>query len=514
MKMSSIQLKVLKIQRTCVHDGPGIRTTIFFQGCSLRCLWCQNPEALLFLPDPASDSDYSIPDIIELVSRDKDYYYKTNGGVTLSGGEPLLQNPDSLIPLLESLRKENIHVAVETSLHVPWENIDKLAPYVDLFLADLKVVGDDSLHKKYTKQDSKLIHDNIKELIALTAKVKFRMVMVPGYNDGENNIKAAADFLKSVDYNSIELLKYHNMYEEKARRLGLASESLNITNDQNLASVKKAVELFKFLGIKAECYDLDAYRHKAVFTKRVYDIQNAIRESGRSLCFEVSRLKTDYYKKHGFEKPNPIGRAERLSYVLKNKSIIIYPHELLVGNFTAKRCGGQIWEEHYGALFASILHQIHRQKPVSFQCSWKERLNFFYRTLPFWLGHCLLLKVNNSIPKFILTIARSSENVAGFNNNMAAIAHFTVNFERMLELGTTGIIKEIQIARKGKPDKSQPFYEGAIIGLKALETFAARYAEGLSCLSREESDPERREELEKMAAICRHVPKYPCPHVP
>jgi formate C-acetyltransferase len=503
------KLKVLKIQRTCVHDGPGIRTTIFFQGCGLSCLWCQNPEALSSQPALAPDNDYSIPDIIELVSRDKDYYYKTNGGVTLSGGEPLLQDPNRLIPLLESLKKENIHVAVETSLHVPWGNVEKLASHIDLFLADLKVVGDEGLHKKYTRQDSKLIHDNINKLIALNAKVKFRMVMVPGYNDGENNIKAAADFLKSVNHNAIELLKYHNMYEDKARCLGLASESLNITNDQSLSSVKQAVDLFKSLGIKAECYDLDASRHKAVFSGRVYDIQNVIRESGRSLCFEVSRLKTDYYKKHGFKKPNPIHRSERLFYVLENKSVIIYSNELLVGNFTAKRCGGQIWEEHYGALFASILHQIHRQKPVPFQCTWKERLNFFYRTLPFWMGHCLLMKVNNSISKFILTIARSSENVAGFNNNMAAIAHFTVNFERMLELGTTGIIKEIETARKGKPDSSQAFYEGAIIGLKALEAFAARYADSLSHLSREESDPGRRRELEEMAAICRHVPKYP-----
>ena len=218
---------------------------------------------------------------------------------------------------------------------------------------------------------------NIEKLIDLNAKVKFRMVMVPGYNDRESNIKATADFLKSINYNSIELLKYNNMYEDKARRLGLAPESLNITHDQSLASVKKAVELFKSLVIKAECYDLDASRHKAVFSKRVYDIQNAIRESGRSLCFEVSRLKTDYYKKNGFEKPTPIHRAERLSYVLANKSVIIYPQELLVGNFTSKRCGGQVWEEHYGALFASILHQIHRQKPVPFQCSWKDRLNFY-----------------------------------------------------------------------------------------------------------------------------------------
>ncbi len=220
-------------------------------------------------------------------------------------------------------------------------------------------------------------------------------------------------------------------------------------------------------------------------------------------------MKTDYYRKHGFKKPNPIHRAERLSYVLKNKSVIIYPRELLVGNFTAKRCGGQIWEEHYGVLFASILHQIHRQKPVSFQCSPKERINFFYRTLPFWLKHSLLMKVNNTIPRFMLTMARSSENVAGFNNNTAAIAHFTVNFERMLELGTTGIIREIQSAQKEKPGNARDFYEGAIIALQGLEAFAARYAESLSNLHLQEADPERRKELEGMAAICRHVPKYP-----
>jgi formate C-acetyltransferase len=502
-------MNVLKIQRTCVHDGPGIRTTIFFRGCRLRCLWCQNPEALSFHPDPVPDENYSIPDIIELVSRDKDYYRQTNGGVTLSGGDPLLQDPDTLISLLEPLRRDGIHVAVETSLHVPWENIEKLAPCIDLFLVDLKVVGDETLHKKYTGQDSRIILDNIGKLIALNAGIKFRMLIVPGYNDDESRVAAAADFLKSVRHDTIELLKYHCMYEEKARRLGLTSKPLNITDAQSLAAVKKAVLLFQSFGIKAECYDLDTPGHKAAFSRRVYDIQNAIRESGRSLCFEVSRLKTDYYRKHGFKKPTPIHRAERLSYVLKNKSVIIYPRELLVGNFTAKRCGGQIWEEHYGVLFASILHQIHRQKPVPFKCSWRERLDFFFRTLPFWLKHSLLMKVNNTIPKFMLTMARSSENVAGFNNNTAAIAHFTVNFERMLELGTTGIIREIQSAQKEKPGNARDFYEGAILALQGLEAFAARYAESLSSLHLREADPERRKELEGMAAICRHVPKYP-----
>ena len=503
------KLNVLKIQRTCVHDGPGIRTTIFFQGCGLRCLWCQNPEALSLKPGPAPRSNYSIPAIMEMVLRDKDYYTKTGGGVTLSGGDPLLQHPDSLKGLLQSLKNENIYIAVETSGHVPWENIATVAPFVDLFLVDLKVVGDDDLHKKYTKQDSHLINSNIKKLIDSNAKLKFRMVMVPGYNDGEDHVKATADFLKSINYTSIELLKYHNMYEDKAKRLGLVRESLNITPEQSLASVKNAVGLFESFDINAECYDLDASRHQAVFTDRVYDIQKDIRESDYHLCFEVSKLKTNFYKKQGFEKPTHIHRAQRLSYVLQNKEVIIYPRELLVGNFTSKRVGGQVWEEHYGMLFISILHQMHHQTPVSFQSSWKDKLDFYFRIFPFWQKHCLLTKVNKTFSDLLLSISRLCEMKVGFNNNMAAIAHFIVNFERMLELGTTGIIKEIETAQKEKPENNQDFYNGAIIALHALETFAERYADALTDLSSKEADPNRRKELEEMADLCRHVPKYP-----
>ncbi|HEY9161509.1 MAG TPA: pyruvate formate lyase family protein [Desulfomonilia bacterium] len=503
------KLKVLKIQRTCVHDGPGIRTTIFFYGCGLRCLWCQNPETLSARAETATDADYSIPGIMETVLRDRDYYYKTGGGVTLSGGDPLLQTPESLIPLLEQLIKEKIHIAVETSLHVPWDNIDKIAPYIDLFLVDLKIVGDDKLHKKFTKQDTSLIHENIKKLIDMNASVKFRMVMVPGYNDAESNIKAAAEFLKSHGHDSIELLKYHNMYEEKAKRLGIEQKSLNISNESALASVKAAVETFKSYGIKAECIDLDTTRHKAVFTQRVYDIQNAIRTSDHSLSFEVSNLKTDFYKKNGFNEPSYLHRAKRLEYVLKNKSVIVHPGELLVGNYTEKRRGAQVWEEHYGALLVSIIHQIHKQTPVSFQCSTKDKLTFYFKIFPFWLKHCLLMKVNKTFKDLRMMIARSSEMNAGFNNNMASIAHFVVNYERMLELGTTGIIKEIETMKKEKPENNQDFYDGAIITLKALEAWAERYADKLTEMSKTESDPARKKELEDMAAICRYVPKNP-----
>jgi len=506
---SSGTLRVLQLQRTCVHDGPGIRTTVFFQGCGLRCLWCQNPEALTVRPDLAPHGHYTIDDIMDVVKRDREYYHSTSGGVTLSGGDPLLQNADSLVQLLQLLKDEDIHVSVETSMHVPWKTIEKVAPYVDLFLVDLKVTGNDDLHKKLTGQSSTLINDNIKKLIDLDVTIRFRMVMVPGYNDSERNICDAAEFLRSVNIPSIEILKYHNMYEDKAIRLDLQQESLHITRDESIESAKKAVDLFHSLGITAECLDLNYKRQQSRFSERVYRVQDAIRESGRSLCIESSKLKTRYYRKNGFKKPTPIHRAERLAHVLQHKLVKVYPDELLVGNFTAKRVGGQVWEEHYGVLFISILHQINRQKPVSFKISLKDKLYFYFRIFPFWWKHGLLRKVNPTFNDLMMTVARSSEMNTGFNNNMAAIAHFIVNFDRLLELGTSGIINEIERAMETKPRNNRDFYQGAITALKGLEAFALRYAETLSDMAGRETDPGRKAELEQMAAICRHVPVHP-----
>ncbi|HMF30465.1 MAG TPA: pyruvate formate lyase family protein, partial [Candidatus Lokiarchaeia archaeon] len=503
-------LKLFKIQRTSVYDGPGVRTTLFFQGCNLRCVWCQNPEGQSFQGDSVPECNYSIKDIIEVVLRDKEYYTSTSGGVTLSGGEPLLQDSESLVRLLELLQQENIPVSVETTLHVPWKNISKVAPYIDLFLVDLKVVGDDDLHIKLTNQDSSLIHKNIKKLLKLNANVKFRMLMVPGYNDSEINIQAAADFLKSINYDSIELMKFHNLYEDKAKRLGLEVVSLNITPEQALASIKNAVEIFQSNGIKAENTDLDNARHPAKFSPRVKAIQRDIRRSRLALCMESSKLKTEYYKKHGFKKPVAIHRAERLAYVLQNKQVIIYPHELLVGNFTAKRAAGQVWEELYGAMpYIFFLWNIERQKPVSFQFSFKEQMYFYLHILPFWWQHSLIGRVYPDLPKLTQGMSRTAEMVTGFENNMAALAHFIENFERILSLGTIGIKEEIRAAMKAKPENNQDFYKGALISLEALETFTQRYAYSLMKLSKTETDPVRRKELEEMTAICRRVPHYP-----
>jgi len=501
-------LKSYNIQRTCVHDGPGICTTIFFQGCNLRCLWCQNPEAQSFQGDIVPECNYSIDDIMELISRDKDYYFSTNGGVTLSGGEPFLQDPNNLINLLKLLKEENIKVSAETSLHAPWNNISKISPYIDLFLVDLKVVGDDELHVKYTKHDSTLIHSNLKKLLDLDVNIKFRMVMLPGINDSEKNIQAAANFLKSINYDTIELLKYHNLYEEKAKRLGLDIVSLNISPEQSIESLNNGAKLFKSHGIKVESTYLEESRYEIDFTPRVKKIQKDIRDSGRAVCIEAADLKTKYYKKHGFNKPTPIHRAESLSYTLQNKTVKIYPQELLVGNYTSKRVAGHIWVEYMGIVGAKMIHKVRRLKPVPFQASSKDLVPFL-KMLPFWLKYSLLGRVNAKLSDMLLMLARASEMNAGFNNNFAAICHYIVNFERVLKMGTSGLIEEINKMQKEKPENNQDFYKGTIIALKGLEEFAKKYANHLSSLSKNEKDPERRKELEDMTQICKHVPKYP-----
>ena len=508
MTQTKTGLRVVKVQRSCVHDGPGLRTTIFFRGCALRCQWCQNPE-IIGAVSQKGDADLTAEGIAEIVLRDAKYYRATGGGVTLSGGEPFLQDRDSLIGLLSALKEEDIPIAIETALCAPWESIEAALPYVGLFLVDLKAIDSD-LHKELTGRDNKLILSNLEKLVKTGAKIKMRMLMVPGLNDSEEQIKKAANYIKDLGFGSIELMRYHNMYEDKAARLGLEVPLLGITGEQSLRALKQGIDLFKEHGVRACSDDLAKRPPTAQFTQRVLDIREAIREAPRSICFEVSRLKTEYYKKFdGFSKPVHIHRAERLRHVLQNKSIKVYPGELLAGNFTAKRVAGQIWEEQYGALYAMFIGRADRQTPVKFYSTRKERVGFYFDVFPYWLMKGTLMRGHTGPKHLFLSLARVAETSTGFNNNLAAIAHFIVNFERILKLGTTGLKAEAEAMARTHPENNPDFYKGAVLSLQALEDWAARYAAHLWALAAGEGDATRQTELETMAKICARVPKYP-----
>ncbi len=499
-------LAVLNIQRTCVHDGPGIRSTVFFRGCPLRCLWCQNPEAQAFSRSP-DQPGRTVAQIMETIRKDRNYYDNTHGGVTLSGGDPLAQDTSTLMSFLAALKGESLHVTVETAGDVPWRVFEATMPGVDLFLFDLKAVGDPALHRRLTGRDGRRIEDNLRRLVAAGANVRVRMCVVPGHNEGAETIAATAALLKSIGHSSIELMRYYDLHEKKAQRLDIDQAPLHISAESSLRARDEASDRFLSLGIAVHAEAPEAARKQAPFTKRVHDIQRDIRDAGYQVCLESARLKTTWYRQHGFTEPLAVQRASLLRHVLNHKKITVYRHELLVGNYTAKRVAGNVWVEYFGSAMLLTLWAIDHQKPIGFRCSWFEKLQFYTRLAPFWATRGILSRAFPSPIDLGLYIARTVEKRVGFNNNMAGIAHYAVNTERLLRLGTTGIAREVEEKREQADDTA--FYDGVLIALESLDEYANRHADHLRSLALRVPDANRRAELEHMAQICSHVPKDP-----
>lgn len=501
------RLPVLQIQRSCVHDGPGIRTTVFLRGCPLRCAWCHNPEAQAFVPADASEAGRTVADILDTVARDRAYYERTHGGLTLSGGEPLAQDPAALDALLRAAKADGLHVAVETAGDVPWQAFEAVRPFVDRFLFDLKVVGDPALHRRLTGREGRRIAVNLRRLVRSGADVRVRMCVVPGCNDTPGNWRATADLLRSLDIDTIELMRAYDLYQGKARTMDLPVAPLDLGVARTARALEDATAAFRALGIRVEAAVAAPARGPAPISPRVEAIRRDIREAGYAVCIESAELKTEYCRRHGFGAPLPVRRAGLLRHMLNRRTIAVHPHELLVGNFTSKRVAGNVWVEYFGALAALNLWNIDRQTPVPFQCSTAEKLRFYTRVVPYWLPRGIY---RHAFPRwrdvgaFMLRVV---EQRPGFNNNMAGIAHYIVNCARWVRLGTVGIAAEARAGQARQP--GNPFYDGVLEALVAVEEFAARYATRLRGMAAAERDGARRDELERMAAICDRVPRNP-----
>lgn len=225
-------------------DGPGTRFVVFLQGCTLRCQYCHNPETLIFSTDEKyhKTSDEVLNDIIKL-----EPYYR-NGGITISGGEPLLQL-DFIIDLATKLKKRNLHVAIDTAgtidVELNKDKLDKLVENVDLFLVDIKHI-DDEKAKEITKVSNKNNIAFLKYLNNKQAKVWIRYVLVPTITDDEKDLKNTGAFIKTMNnIENVEILPYHSMAKAKWTNLGLDYQ-LNSIRDANEDDVKNAYEkMFK-----------------------------------------------------------------------------------------------------------------------------------------------------------------------------------------------------------------------------------------------------------------------------
>lgn len=242
---------IFDIKKFALHDGPGIRTTVFFKGCPLNCWWCHNPESIrevdsqeelesaCFNTNGVPVSIYNARQLFEKIKKDILFYEESDGGVTFSGGEPLMQ-PDFLAQILHYCRHEDIHTTVDTSGYAPYFSYEKILPYTSLFLFDIKMIDDDD-HMHYTNVSNRLIHLNLKRILENGADVIIRIPLITGITDTEKNINETIEFLTKMNgIRRIDLLPYNEFADSKYKRYEIDPkiEGLKTQPDDKLADIK------------------------------------------------------------------------------------------------------------------------------------------------------------------------------------------------------------------------------------------------------------------------------------
>ena len=213
-----MEASIFNLQHFCLHDGPGIRTNVFFRGCPLRCRWCSNPECYLDVPQLDPPRRMTPEQVTAEVLKDKAFYDKSGGGVTLTGGEVLLHLPflSELVPLL---RQEGIHVAAETSGAAASEDFAQLMSLVDYLLMDCKHY-DDQTHRQGTGVSNEVILANLGRLTASDLPHCIRIPVIPEFNDALDDARGFARLFGSLGVTAVELLPFHQLGEGKYEKAG------------------------------------------------------------------------------------------------------------------------------------------------------------------------------------------------------------------------------------------------------------------------------------------------------
>lgn len=219
--------RIFNIQRFSIHDGPGIRTIVFFKGCYMRCAWCSNPESQRYEIETLEEGgrcktvgrDVTVDEIMPELLADIPYYRRSGGGITLSGGEVLAQ-ADFARDLLAACKEAGLHTAIESAASSPYSEIEKLLPYLDLYLMDIKIM-DPEMHKEYTGVDNARILENARRVAQSGVELIIRTPVIPGVNDTAEQIRAISAFAKSLGtVREHHLLPYHRLGQDKYIGLG------------------------------------------------------------------------------------------------------------------------------------------------------------------------------------------------------------------------------------------------------------------------------------------------------
>jgi len=255
---------IFNIQRFSIHDGPGIRLNIFLKGCPLNCWWCHNPESQssnietlekirIFNNKEISEKEVvgrtiQADELLKEIEKERVFFEESGGGITFSGGEPLLQS-EFLLSMLKICRDKGIHTAIDTSGYASEKVFQKVSEFADLFLFDLKIINNED-HIKYCGVPVEHILKNLQYLDKIKRETIIRFPVIPSITDRSDNIKEIINFINNLkNINKIELLPYHRIAEGKYKKFKIHNKMLGIQAPKNV-QIQKLKEIFRQNNLK------------------------------------------------------------------------------------------------------------------------------------------------------------------------------------------------------------------------------------------------------------------------
>lgn len=258
MEDLDVKGRIFDIQRYSIHDGGGIRTIVFLKGCPLRCKWCCNPEGQHYNVEKMTlggkekivGQDVTVGEIIDIVERDRIYYRRSGGGITLSGGESLTQ-PDFAVALLKTAKERGINTAMESTGFADFSVISRYLPYLDLYLMDIKHMNS-AKHKEFTSQPNELILENAKKITDAGARLIVRTPVIPTFNATKEEIGEIAKFASSLKgVTQMHILPYHRIGTDKYKGLN-RDYSLTGIEPPSKELMNELLEVVNSYGLKGQ----------------------------------------------------------------------------------------------------------------------------------------------------------------------------------------------------------------------------------------------------------------------
>lgn len=258
MEDLDVKGRIFDIQRYSIHDGGGIRTIVFLKGCPLRCKWCCNPEGQHYNVEKMTlggkekivGQDVTVGEIIDIVERDRIYYRRSGGGLTLSGGESLTQ-PDFAVALLKTAKERGINTAMESTGFADFSVISRYLPYLDLYLMDIKHMNS-AKHKEFTSQPNELILENAKKITDAGARLIVRTPVIPTFNATKEEIGEIAKFASSLKgVTQMHILPYHRIGTDKYKGLN-RDYSLTGIEPPSKELINELLEVVNSYGLKGQ----------------------------------------------------------------------------------------------------------------------------------------------------------------------------------------------------------------------------------------------------------------------